>query len=252
MNTKTIQLFAFSFIALLLGSFAQPSQAHAGDQVLVPIMVVTDEWVESSTVAYCGKAEDTSNACQADLRSCVAGVDKIIDNAYRVCSQQKKCEFPDVTYTTFDQDAYKLLVTGPLDLFANDREVAAIKNCRNQHPKSEDALPAPVAAPTDQAAQERERDEKLRKERGEVGEAPVQAPVQAQAEPVAVQQPEAAVNTQEVAPIVPAGAAQNDTEATAGGCSMQNSKSSTGGLLGIFAILLVSVVFATLRRQEQK
>lgn len=232
MNIKTFKLFTLCLFAVLLCSFAPQLKAHASDMVLVEWVVVTDDWVETSQAFQCGKAVDTSIACQDELRACKAGIDEIMDNAYRVCGKRPQdCSFIDVTATEFTRPAYNFLVGDPIDFYANGAEVASVKNCRVQHPKSEDTAPKPVST---QAEADAALQEKLAKERGQLP-----APVVVNAD----------------APQVPANppvvAAEQVSEINGGGCSMQISKSPMTALQGLIAALLMLIAFtATMGRRS--
>jgi len=210
MNFKSLQLFVLILLTSIMGAVPY-LEAHA-DQVLVPLIVVTDDWVDQKQAIICGKAADTPSGCQEAFRNCEAGIDRIMDNAHSVCSQQpSECKVIDVTATQFSQTAYNLLVRTPIDNYTNSAEAAGLKNC-NAHP--------PIA-PLDPAAEEarKKQQEQMNAELGlppvaaEAGTAPA-----ANANNGQVVEP-AAPAPAPAAPVAPDAPKQEAT----GGCSLNTS-----------------------------
>jgi len=247
MNTKTFKLFTLTLISASLVLFGHGMKAFAGDQVLVETVVVTDDWVAAKQNLDCGKSEDTSNSCQDAFRACNAGIDEIMDRAYRECGRRPdECNIIDVTATGFTRQSYNLLVADPIDFYSNSAEVAVLKNCRTQHPKSEDSQVQ--AAPSTQQrpgtvgeaqAEERKRQEELgeiepRQAKADVGtEALGDDKVSADAVPAAA------------APAAAVPAAEQDKAVNAGGCSMQAAGSSALGWESLALLVMMFIPLAT-------
>lgn len=216
MNLKHLQISGLLLLTSVVG--AVPS-LEAADQVLVPTIVVTDDWVDQKQAILCGKAEESVSACQDAFRNCEAGIDKIMSNAHSVCyAQPNECKIVDVTTTHFTQTAYNLLVRTPIDNYANSAEVAILKNCNAQPP-----VAAP-AAPAETAEEARKRQEQRDAEAGIIPAAPEAAPAangnEAPAAPANANNDQGAAVQQDA--VAPQGAAAS--QGAAGGCSLRPSK----------------------------